>query len=57
MADVFQNPRVNVHAFLVSNGLESHGTDFSNLNIEALLKVNVIGGRTGAPSILAVHAR
>jgi hypothetical protein len=33
------------------------GRDFSNLNIEALLKVNVIGGRTGAPSILAVHAR
>jgi hypothetical protein len=33
------------------------GTDFSNLNIEALLKVNVIDGKTGAPSILAVHAR
>jgi len=33
------------------------GRDFSNLNIEALLKVNVIGGKTGAPSILAVHAR
>jgi hypothetical protein len=33
------------------------GRDFSNLNIEALLKVNVIDGKTGAPSILAVHAR
>jgi hypothetical protein len=33
------------------------GRDFSNLSIEALLKVNVIGGKTGAPSILAVHAR
>jgi len=33
------------------------GRDFSNLNIEALLKVNVIDGKTGAPSILAAHAR
>jgi len=33
------------------------GRDFSNLNIEALLKVNVIDGKTGAPSILAVDAR
>jgi len=33
------------------------GRDFSNLNIEALLKVNVIDGKTGAPSLLAVHAR
>jgi hypothetical protein len=33
------------------------GRDFSNLNIEALLKVNVIDGKTGAPSILAVHTR
>jgi hypothetical protein len=33
------------------------GRDFSNLNIEALLKVTVIDGKTGAPSILAVHAR
>jgi hypothetical protein len=33
------------------------GRDFSNLNVEALLKVNVIDGKTGAPSILAVDAR
>jgi hypothetical protein len=31
------------------------GRDFSDRNIEAVLKVNVIEGRTGAPSILAVH--
>ena len=31
------------------------GNDFSNRNIEAVLKINVIEGRTGAPSILAVH--
>jgi len=33
------------------------GKDFSNLNVEALLKVNVVDGKTGAPSILAVDAR
>jgi hypothetical protein len=33
------------------------GRDFSNLNVEALLKVNVVEGKTGAPSILAVHAQ
>jgi hypothetical protein len=33
------------------------GRDFSNLNIEALLKVTVINGKTGAPSLLAVQAR
>jgi hypothetical protein len=32
------------------------GRDFSNRNIEAVLKVSVIDGRTGAPSIIAVHA-
>jgi len=32
------------------------GKDFSNRNIEAVLKVNVIDGKTGAPSILAVHS-
>ena len=32
------------------------GEDFSNRNIEAVLKVSVIDGKTGAPSILAVHA-
>ncbi len=32
------------------------GTDFSNRNIEAVLKVNVIEGKTGAPSILAVYS-
>jgi hypothetical protein len=31
------------------------GSDFSNRNIEAVLKVNVIDGKTGAPSILAVY--
>ena len=31
------------------------GKDFSNRNIEAVLKVRVIDGKTGAPSILAVH--
>ena len=31
--------------------------DFSNLNVEARLKVNVVDGKTGAPSILAVDAR
>jgi hypothetical protein len=33
------------------------GRDFSNLNSKALLRVTVIDGKTGAPSILAVHAR
>jgi hypothetical protein len=32
------------------------GKDFSNWNVEAVLKVSVIDGKTGAPSILAVHA-
>jgi hypothetical protein len=31
------------------------GNNFSNRNIEAVLKVSVIDGKTGAPSILAVH--
>jgi hypothetical protein len=31
------------------------GSDFSNKNIETVLKVSVIDGKTGAPSILAVH--
>jgi hypothetical protein len=31
------------------------GRDFSSHNIEAVLKVNVIDGKTGAPTILAVH--
>src|SRR6266702_1496993 len=31
------------------------GRDFSDRNVEAVLKVNVIDGKTGAPSILAVH--
>jgi hypothetical protein len=30
-------------------------TDFSNRNIEAVVKVSVIEGKTGAPIILAVH--
>jgi hypothetical protein len=32
------------------------GRDFSNQNIEAVLKVNVIDGKTGAPSILTVYS-
>jgi len=32
------------------------GKDFSTRNIEAVLKVSVIDGKTGAPSILAVHS-
>lgn len=32
------------------------GKDFSNRNIETVLKVSVIDGKTGAPSILAVYA-
>jgi len=36
---------------------DNMGRDFSNLNVEALLKVNVIDGKTGAPTILAVDAR
>jgi hypothetical protein len=32
------------------------GKDFKIRNVEAVLKVSVIDGKTGAPSILAVHA-
>jgi len=32
------------------------GSDFANKNVEAVLKVNVIDGKTGAPMLLAVHA-
>jgi hypothetical protein len=35
---------------------EKFGSDFGSRNIEAVLKVNVIEGKTGAPSILAVRA-
>jgi hypothetical protein len=31
------------------------GSDFSSRNVEVALKVNVVDGKTGAPSILAVH--
>ena len=31
------------------------GSDFANRNFEVVLKVNVIDGKTGAPSIQAVH--
>lgn len=31
------------------------GADFSNRNIEAIVKVHVIDGKTGAPAIVAVH--
>lgn len=34
---------------------ERIGTDFADRNVEAVLKVNVIDGKTGAPSILAAH--
>lgn len=32
------------------------GGDYSKRNVEAVLKVSVVDGKTGAPSILAVHA-
>jgi hypothetical protein len=32
------------------------GSGFANGNIEAVLKVNVIDGKTGAPSIVAIHS-
>jgi hypothetical protein len=32
------------------------GSDFSNRNIEAVLKVSVIDGKTGAPSLMAAYA-
>jgi hypothetical protein len=32
------------------------GKDFNSRNIELVLKVSVIDGKTGAPSVLAVHA-
>jgi hypothetical protein len=35
---------------------EQLGKDFSNRNVEAILRVSVIDGKTGAPSILAVYA-
>ena len=31
------------------------GSDFSNRNVEVVLKVNVVEGKTGAPSVLAVY--
>jgi hypothetical protein len=34
---------------------ERIGSDFANRNVEAVLKVNVIEGKTGAPAILATH--
>jgi hypothetical protein len=34
---------------------EKAGADFSNRNVEAVLKVSVIDGKTGAPSIEAVQ--
>jgi hypothetical protein len=33
------------------------GKDFSNRSVEAVLRVSVIDGKTGAPSILAVHVQ
>jgi hypothetical protein len=35
---------------------DSLGSDFGNRNIEVVLKVNVIDGKTGAPTILASHS-
>jgi hypothetical protein len=34
---------------------EKAGTDFANRNVEAVLKVSVIDGKTGAPAILAIN--
>jgi hypothetical protein len=34
---------------------EQTGRDFANQNVEVVLKVNVVDGKTGAPSIMAVH--
>ena len=34
---------------------EKAGKDFTNRNIEAVLKLSVVEGKTGAPSIVAVH--
>jgi hypothetical protein len=34
---------------------ERIGKNFASQNVEAVLKVNVIDGKTGAPSIMAVH--
>jgi hypothetical protein len=31
------------------------GADFTNRNVEAVLKVSVVDGKTGAPAILAVN--
>jgi hypothetical protein len=31
------------------------GSDYANRNVEAVLKVSVIEGKTGAPSIQAVY--
>ena len=31
------------------------GRDFGSQNVEAVVKVNVIDGKTGAPSLLAVR--
>ncbi len=31
------------------------GSDFSTKNVEAVVKVNVIEGKTGAPTLLAIH--
>jgi hypothetical protein len=31
------------------------GTDFTNRNVEAVVKVSVTEGKTGAPAIVAVH--
>jgi len=35
---------------------EKVGGDFASKNIEVVLKANVIDGKTGAPSLVAVHA-
>jgi len=34
---------------------EQIGSDFANRNVEVVLKVGVVDGKTGAPSILATH--
>ena len=34
---------------------EKVGSKLRDANVEVILKINVIGGRTGAPTIQAVH--
>jgi hypothetical protein len=40
---------------LAKDSKDRSGTDLANRNIEVVLKINVIDGKTGAPTILATH--